>query len=165
MNAIRQFLRSDRAAAASEFVLAMPIMLVLIFVAMEAGNYFWNEQKLIQAVRDGARYAARLDYTTVCDANFATGTANTRIRNVIRTGRPDGVGYTRLPIWDETKVTVTPNCGAFVSTGIYTGLGSAGAIISVSAVGMPYRSILGTLGFSAGSVALAASENSPVIGA
>lgn len=159
-----RFLANCRGAAASEFVLALPMMLILIFVSMEAGNYFWNEQKLIQAVRDGARYAARLPQSRVCDANFSTSVENTQIRNVIRTGNPDGTGIQRLPIWDETKVTVVPNCNAFVATGIYSGLGGKGAIVSVKAVGMPYYSILGALGFSAGSVALAASENAPVIG-
>lgn len=164
MNCTRAFVKCERGAAASEFVLALPMMLILTFMAMEAGNYFWNEQKLIQAVRDGARFASRQSYAKICDPNFPTGTTNTAIRNVIRTGRPDGSGPQRLPIWDEQKITVAPNCGKFLATGIFSGLGGEGAIIKVSAEGMPYYSILGALGFEPGSVALAASENAAVIG-
>lgn len=168
----RSFWHSTSGAAASEFVLAMPMMLILIFVAMEAGNYFWNEQKLIQAVRDGARYAARQPINKICDPTspdktnpaFTGGSVETAIRNVVRTGQPDGSGQQRLPIWSEAKVAVTPRCQGFVSTGIYSSLGGAGAIVSVSVEGMPYYSILGALGFAPGSVALAASENAAVIG-
>lgn len=153
-------IKCDKGAAASEFVLALPIMLILIFGAMEAGNYFWNEQKLIQAVRDGARYASRIDYGTICGPSFD----DTKVRNVVRTGNPSGNGTIRLPIWDETKVVITPNCDSFVDTGIYGGLGSKGAIVTVSAVGMPYRSILGGLGFINDTYSLAAKENAAVIG-
>lgn len=161
---IDRFAACDRGAAASEFVLALPMMLILMFISMEAGNYFWNEQKLVQAVRDGARYASRLNQTDICSTSFKDSNADKQIRAVIRTGKPDGSGTQRLPIWDEGKVSVVPHCEVFKSTGLYSGLGKAGAIVNVSVEGMPYRSILGTLGFAKNSVALAASNNAPVIG-
>ena len=35
----------------------------LMFGAVELGNYFLNEHSLVKAVRDGARYAARQDFS------------------------------------------------------------------------------------------------------
>lgn len=159
----RSLWKAEGGAAASEFVLAMPMILVLIFVSMEAGNFFWSQQKLVQAVRDGARYAARLNYGEVCPS---TGTFNvTAVKNVVRTGSPVGAGQTRLPLWDDAKVVITPHCDSFVNTGIYKGLGGPkGAFVTVSAVGMPYRPILGTLGFIDSTFALAAKENAAVVG-
>lgn len=164
MKALRPLLKSTSGAAASEFVLAMPMMLILIFLAMEAGNFFWSQQKLVQAVREGARYAGRLNYGEVCPASGSFDA--TKVKNVVRTGNPSGSGWMRLPAWDDSKVVITPHCDSFVATGIYSTLSGTtkGAIVTVSAVGMPYRPILGRLGYIDSTFRLAAKENAPVIG-
>ena len=156
------FLRRTRASASSEFALALPMMLPLIFGSMEAGNFFWSQQKLTQAVRDGTRYAARLDYTDVCPS-LATG-VEANIKNLTRTGQLDGNSYAKLRGWQDSQITVTVNCGSFASTGIYESLGGAGAIVSVEAKGVPYYSILGQLGVLNDAYKLGASAHAPVIG-
>ena len=156
------FLRHARAAASAEFALAMPMMLPLIFGSMEAGNFFWSQQKLTQAVRDGARYAARLDYSELCPS--LSSSAETAIKNLTRTGNLAGSGASKLPGMTNGQISVTPNCGQFVSTGIYSSYGSAGAIVTVKAAKVPYHSILGLLGVINDSYSLAASANSPAIG-
>lgn len=162
MKRLRALLTNDAGAAASEFVLAMPMMLVLLFGAMEAGNYFWSEQKLIQAVRDGSRYAARLNYNALCPT--MTVATETEIKNLTRTGRLDGLAVSKLPGWENAGLQVIPGCGKFTSTGIYAGYGGAGAVVTIRAVGVPYRPILGTLGIIDSTYALAAEAHAPVIG-
>ena len=53
--------RCKSGAAAAEMALALPLLLILICGCAELGNYFLDEHRLIKAVRDGARYAARQD--------------------------------------------------------------------------------------------------------
>ena len=43
--------------------LVLPLLLVLMFSFAEAGNYVMNEHGLVKAVRDGARFAARQDFS------------------------------------------------------------------------------------------------------
>ena len=55
----RARLSSDRrGAAAAEMALVTPLLLVILFGAVELGNYFYNEHIVVKAVRDGARFAA-----------------------------------------------------------------------------------------------------------
>lgn len=162
MKRLRAFLHGEAGAAASEFVLAMPMMLILLFGAMEAGNFFWSQQKLIQAVRDGSRYAARLNYAALCPTMSAA--TETEIKNLTRTGRLDGLAPSKLPGWVNSGLQVKPGCGKFTSNGIYAGYGGAGAIVTIRAVGVPYRPILGTLGIINSTYALAAEAHAPVIG-
>lgn len=39
--------------------LVAPLLIVIMFGAFEAGNLFWNQHVLSNAVRDGVRFAGR----------------------------------------------------------------------------------------------------------
>lgn len=159
-----RFWKSDGAAAAAEFALVLPFILPLIFIAMEAGNFFWSEQKLIQAVREGARYASRLPVDTVCSTTSVAWKQD--VRNVTRFGNVEGTGRPKLPGWTDNEVVVeTPeNCEAFVDTGIYSQLGKAGPIVSVKANGVEYFSLLKGLGVIDSTARLASESHAAVIG-
>ena len=59
-----QHLFRDRAgAAAAEMALVTPLLMIIMFGAMELGKYFLDEHVVAKAVRDGARYAARRSFT------------------------------------------------------------------------------------------------------
>lgn len=158
----RRFLDDETGSPSAEFALALPIMLPLLFIAMEAGNYFWSEQKLLQSVRDGARFAGRMNYGKLCPTLDTTVRDN--IKNLTRSGTLSSTAGSKLPGLSNADITVTANCAAFVGTGIYTGYGSNGAIVTVAAPRVQYRSLLGSLGVLDDSYSLAASANSPVIG-
>jgi len=53
-----------RGSAAVEMALILPVLLALMFGSVELGNYFMNEHSLVKAVRDGARFAARQNFST-----------------------------------------------------------------------------------------------------
>lgn len=63
---IRRFTRNRVGTAATEFALTLPLMLALIFGSMEAGHFFWTQHKIVKSVRDGARFASRLDIERLC---------------------------------------------------------------------------------------------------
>ncbi|WP_144096371.1 TadE/TadG family type IV pilus assembly protein [Croceicoccus sediminis] len=173
---LRDFLHDEGGSPAAEFVLSLPMILPLIFVAMEAGNFFWSQQKLVESVRNGARYAARLNYSEVCNPSGAgyapiASTVETKIKNLTRTGNTAGTGPSELPGWTNAQVSVSVDCTAFVSTGIFDSLGNdsagnarTGAVVTVSAPAVPYFSILGALGVMNNSYRLAAESHAPVIG-
>jgi len=157
---IRRALNDRRGTAAVEFVLALPFMLALLFGAMEAGHFFWTQHKLVKSVRDGARFASRLDVERLC-ANDAT--LLSEIRNVTVTGQLAAGGTPKVPGWEPGDVDITP-CGQFVDTGIYTDLGRRGPIITVSSGTVAYPSILGGLGFIDDTVNLSAKSSTAVMG-
>ena len=99
--------RCTSGAAAAEMALALPILLVLLFGSAEIGNYFMNEHILVKAVRDGARYAARQDFSNFSSCSGAPGgTVDADTKNVVMTGLVSG-GTNRLRNWNATTITVT----------------------------------------------------------
>lgn len=59
--------RSQRGAAAVEFALIMPILLMLVFGAIQYGIYFWSSQGGSDAARSASRSAATTE-PVACDA-------------------------------------------------------------------------------------------------
>ena len=164
-------LRSDRSgAAAAEMALVAPLLLTIMFGALELGKYFWDEHLLVTAVRDGARFAARQGFATMPCGGPATN--ETQIRNLVRYGKTTVTGSDKphLFYWtDPTTITVAIRCYANAGVDgerVYDGLYSARAnvpIVTVSA-DVPYTPIVGSIGFKATGLSLNASNESPVFG-
>ena len=106
-------LRADtRAAAAVEMVLILPLAILLTLIAMESGVYLYTEHQVVKGVRDAARYAARLPFSTYnCTAASGAadvptaGTAGTawgNIANVAIYGNVAGSGERRVWTWTAT---------------------------------------------------------------
>jgi len=139
---------SDRSGnAGAELALLLPLLLVLLFVGLEAGHFIWTQHKLAEAVRNGARYASRLDIDEFCPT-FST-LARDRIVLVTRTGQlDDSAAKPLVPGWTSGEVTVTVTCDAFVKTGIFADMsdGTKGPLITVMAKDVPYPSLFHELG-------------------
>lgn len=163
---IRRFLLDRKASAATEFALSLPMMLALLFGGMEAGHFFWTEHKLVKSVRDGARYATRLDVNSLCNGSTSIISTDLEddIKNITVTGRIDGGGAPKVPGWTAADVQVTVGCEAFVDTGIYTDLGAAGPLVTVSSGAVSYPSILNGLGVINDTVQISAESSAAVAG-
>lgn len=162
---IRRFLADERGSPAAEFVLALPVVLALMFGGLEAGHFFWTEHKLIKAVREGARYASRVPVEDLCDG--ATNVMSSDTEDNIQAVTATGVladGTVKVPGWDPDDVTVTVGCEAFVATGMYTGLGGAGPMVTVSSGAVGYPSLFEALGFIDSSYELRARSSAAVMG-
>ena len=146
--------------------MVLPLLLALLFGTFELGNYFLAEHVVQKAVRDAARYAARLPMInyTGCPSNVVD-PALTKIQKVARTGLPDGT-VQRLEGWTaDTMTTVTLTCTATGTyTGIYTQFPTGVTVIEVKAT-VPYPSLLGTMGIGMPSLTLGAASQSAVYGA
>lgn len=158
----------DRSGTAGvEMALVLPFLLVLMFAGLEAGHFFWTEHKLVKAVRDGARYASRLEVGSLCDGATAVLDSGTEddIQLLTRTGQiTDTAATPTVPGWSADAVVVTVSCQAFVSDGIYNDLGGAGPIVTVASGSVPYPSIFGQLGLLTTSLNLSAKSSAAVTG-
>jgi Flp pilus assembly protein TadG len=79
-------LRTERGAAAVEFGLIMPILLLLAFGIIQYGFYFWAMQGASDIARDAARRAAVADQTVVSCGSF-TNTVRGKINDFVGSGR------------------------------------------------------------------------------
>lgn len=163
---MRRFRLDTRANAATEFALALPMMLALLFGSMEAGHFFWTEHKIVKSVRDGARFATRLDVNDLCNGStpIISTALETEIKNLTVTGNIAGTGPAKVPGWAPSDVQVTVGCEAFVATGIYTDLGGAGPLVTVSSGNVSYPSILKGLGVIDDTVVIGAESSAAVNG-
>jgi hypothetical protein len=83
-------------------------MTLLCFAFVGAGRLFWNYHIAVSAVRDAARYAARLPMT--CAGLTAAGDA-AKVQNLARTGTNDGAGSPLIANWtSNASVVVTVSC-------------------------------------------------------
>lgn len=164
---LARFLTESKAAAATEFALLLPMLLIVLFTGSEAGHFVWTQHKLTEAVRNGARYAARLQIDDVCDGSSAVlaGTDLTNVQLLTRTGQLANVGARSVvPGWTDAQVSVDVSCESYVDTGIYSDLGAAGPIVTVSAANVAYPYLFGLLGGIGGNISLNARSSTAVIG-
>jgi Flp pilus assembly protein TadG len=173
MKAILSLIRNEQGAAGAEMALMVPMLLVLMFGSFEMGHYFWSEHKVVKAVRDGSRFAARQSFVkfSCSEANILLGDGSTnadtayitQVKNLTRTGNIAGTGNPKVYGWTNAQITVSVSCPATpVNTGIYKGLTNAPRVTVAATV--PYPSLFGTLGFDATAINLNAQSQSSVMG-
>lgn len=163
----RRALPDEAGSAAVELVLMLPLMLLLLFGSFEAGNFIWSHHKLVEAVRNGARFASRLDVPAVCDGTTPVISPTTvdEIKLLTRTGQIGDAAQRPLVIgWTDDQIDVTVSCGAFVDTGIYSELEGAGPVVTVTATGVPYPSLFDWLGIFNPDIRMTARSSAAVIG-
>jgi hypothetical protein len=173
MTWLRTFLGDRRGAAAAEMALMLPLLVTLLFVTIEGGYFLWSEHKVVKGVRDGARYAGRLPFSsyTGCPASPTAPAAVAEpaladIQELTRTGKLSG-GTPMIPGWENSHVTVTCD-HVSGSGGLYqTNAGLAPRVTVAAAVPYPSSPITGiaqVFGFDAGSITLRASAQTAVMG-
>lgn len=171
MSVFRSFVRNRSGTAAAEMALVFPFVLVLGMGAVEMGNYFLDEHSLVKAVRDGARYAARQDFSnyagcTPTPANVSSALSS-NVQNVVRTGQVAG-GTDRLPNWSSATFSVQVSCSATYGSqtmkGIYTNNNNGVAPVVIVTASVPYRPVAVSLLFNATGYSLNAAQQAPVMG-
>lgn len=164
MSGQRTFLRCEAGASAAELALLLPLLVVMLFGAIEVSYYFYSQHQVVKGVRDGARYASRQSFASISCATGSSVPAavETAIKEVTRTGRPSG-GTARVPGWVNGDVTVGVLCpGTPVTTGIYDAQPNA-PIVSVTA-SVNYQSLFDGVGILTDSYHLNATQQSAVMG-
>lgn len=164
MKVLRSLISCTKGAAAAEMALVTPLLILIMFGAFEAGNFFWKQHIVSNAVRDGARFAGRRPFTDYAGCTPSTGVKNDT-NSVTRTGRISG-GTPRIANWtDATTVTVTMpgGCNTTYSGGIYTNNPGGAPTVTVTAT-VPYNSLFGNLGFITTNLRMRADAQAAVMG-
>lgn len=162
---LRRLIRHQSGAAAAEMALVAPLLILIMFGSMEMGYYFYSEHVVVKAVRDGARYASRRNFTNYdCPSTTIGGTVVADTQNVTRTNTVDGTGTPRLAGWTaNSSVTVSLRCdtsGTYVT--FYEGTGGV-PVVTVTAV-VPYTSLFKVIGFNSTAMNLRSSSEVAVMG-
>jgi Flp pilus assembly protein TadG len=95
---INRFRRDDRGAAAVEFALVLPILVVLVFGVVDFGRALFAYNYLTSAVREGGRFAAV--------QNSASAQAAVRTRMIDYLGQLNSLA---LPAVPAAKITSVPD--------------------------------------------------------
>jgi len=167
MKLLRSFRSDRRGAAAVEMALVTPLLLVILCGSVETGNYFLDAHALRKAVRDGARYAARqnfTDYNCGSSAISSTVVADTKtlVQKIVLSGGTD-----RLAQWSGATFAMSMRCsttaGGQSMQGIYNN-SVTGAPVVVVSVTLPYLPVLAPFGDSVIGANLHATEEAAVMG-
>ena len=167
MRALRRLMGSNGGAAAAEMALVTPLLLILMVGGLEIGNYFMDEHRLVKAVRDGARFAARKDFTffSTCNAT-PSGTVASDTQNLVRTSLLTG-GTDQLAKWSTATFSVTTKCstgsGSVTYAGIYKGMASGARKVEISA-SVTYLPVLAPFGINLIGSTLNAKQEAAVAG-
>jgi Flp pilus assembly protein TadG len=97
----------QRGLAASEFVIVLPVVLLLLFATAELGRAFYQYNTLTKAVRNGARYLAEQATQGSTGVINITGAIAAATRNMVVYGNTAGGGEPLLESWSADKVTAT----------------------------------------------------------
>lgn len=166
MSCFRRIRTANSGAAAAEMALVLPLLIIVLFGSFEIGHFFYSAHIANKGVRDGARYAARQNFTLLgCGPSVADGPTDIRIKEVTRTGQPAN-GTPRISGWDNGEVTVTVTCtttGSFATAGIYTGLIGGARKVEVSAA-VPYPSLFRYIGINSSALTINARSEAAVMG-
>jgi Flp pilus assembly protein TadG len=118
MNSSCHSIFSDkRGAAAAEFALVLPLLLIITFGMFDVGRLMLTKTTVDSAMSDSARFAARLPMGCTALTNAAD---VSRVQTLARTGRSTTGGVPLLRGWtDNASVTISVTClnnagGAFV---------------------------------------------------
>lgn len=163
MSRLIHFIRDTRGAAAAEMALMIPLLLTLMFAGFEAGHYFYTQQQVIKAVREGSRYAGRLGFNSFPCGGAANAAAVAQIQQVTRTGTVTGTNP-RVRGMALSDITVTHRCDAnFADDGIFKGTTGGAPIVLVTA-STGYNSLFEQLGVIDSSAIVQASSEAVVNG-
>jgi Flp pilus assembly protein TadG len=161
-----QLIRCRSGAAAAEMALVAPLLLAVMFGAMELGYYFYSEHVVVKAVRDGARFASRAGFSDYdCPTKTVDPSVVTDTQRVTRTNQVASGGPARLPGWtSDASVSVDMSDSKPIGTygSIYAGM-TCVPVVKVTAT-VTYTSLFSLLGFNTTSLQLQAESEATVMG-
>ncbi|HAU22551.1 MAG TPA: pilus assembly protein TadE [Erythrobacter sp.] len=162
---LRRFHSCRKGSAAAEMALVLPLMVLILFTSLEAGNYFYAQHQVVKGLRDGARFAARHSFDEInCrSGGYIDSALAANVKTLARTGKLSG-GTTRVKGWVDGDITVTVTCSTTTqaTTGIYSSSESAPQVNV--ATSLSYDSLFNGLGVITNSFTLNAEQQATVMG-
>jgi Flp pilus assembly protein TadG len=155
----RRFRRSEDGVAVVEFVLSVPLMILIFAIVMEFGRLFLGYQSTVSGVRNASRYLARVAPIDICDTGGSLSTYETMLKAMIE---KDHQANSVLP----TKFTVTEVDATYIcAVGTYRI--SPAPVATVAAqitVEFPFGFMFSLFGTPLGTLSTAVSDTSRILG-
>jgi Flp pilus assembly protein TadG len=122
----------DRGAAAVEFALVLPVLVLLLFGIVDFGRLLNAEITLTQAAREGARVAALVDADAAADQiTRATGSLSGGL------AAPEIVACPATPgLDDDASVTLTYTFTFLTPVGALASIGGSDGTVEIEATGV-----------------------------
>ncbi len=163
----RRTLKGDTSGqAAAEMALVLPLLLVVMFGSAELGHYFYQEHIVVDAVRDGARYAARqpLDDLNGAGVDADVLASVKRATRLVSPNAADTADNRRISNWDsDDTVTVSVTCSDNEGfAGLYANMTELPRV-RVEAI-VAYNSLFSFVGLGQLSLNVAASSEAAAVG-
>lgn len=159
MTRIVRLVRCSSGAAAAEMALVLPFLILILAASAEIGYYFYEQNRLVESVRDAARYAGRqpfAEYSACTGSPPAPVVTNARL--LAQKGSLDATDPDLLWGWSQTggnapTFAVTMTCDATVNVsgnnvavgGIY-GQNPGGAPAVLVQASLAHQTVFGFLG-------------------
>jgi Flp pilus assembly protein TadG len=140
----------QRGIAATEFAIALPLLLLLMLATAEIGRLLSQYDTLTKAVRDGSRYLASNVLVGTQQIVQITPQIQTNTQNLVVTGNVLGAGSPILPGLATGNVTVADAGNGYVS-------------VSATYTYQPILASFPTFGLTAGPVSLAIPMTATVV--
>lgn len=166
-----RFARGTSGAAAVEFAMILPVLVVMLFGAIEFGRLVHDYHVVTKGVRDATRFLSRVPAS--CPGGAGPGVIDdandiTRARNLAMTGSTAGGSYL-LGYWTSpATISVAVDCvandqgGGPRYQGIYDGVGSIPLVTLTATV--PFDFMLGILVSAVPTLTFAVSQNEASLG-
>jgi len=105
----------QRGLATVEFVITLPLLLLVFLATAEVGRMLSQYDTLTKAVRDGARYLAANSLAGSTSTVSISGQVQAQTQNLVVTGNINGTGSPVLPGLAVGNVTVSDAGNGYVS--------------------------------------------------
>lgn len=155
----RNFRRSEDGVAVVEFVLSVPMMILMFAIVVEFGRLFLGYQATVSGVRDASRYLSRIAPIDICATGGSLGSYNAMLKNRIEA---DSANNSVLPTqFTVTSVVASHNC---VPGTLRTSPAPVATVVAQIDVQFPFGSIFGLLGDELTSLSTSVSDSSRILG-
>lgn len=136
LNYFRQFWICAKGTPAVEFALYLPVLLIMLVGVTEIGYAISQSVMLEKSLRSGALYAARSTLPL-------SASAETAVKNVVRTGDPDGTTGYVISGWADAGATLSVTVSNYTLASDASVLGSNQLPVITITASVPYQPLLG----------------------
>jgi Flp pilus assembly protein TadG len=111
-----------RAAAAVELAVCLPIIVILVFGALEGANIMFCRQAMVQAAYEACKHASRVDGTSAGAKRLAQDVLTARrVKSANITLSPADVSTTQVGQDVTVRITVNSSSRTFTGLGLFSG--------------------------------------------
>lgn len=156
---IKQFRKAEDGAAVVEFVLSVPMMILIFAIVIEFGRLFLGYQSTVGGVRDASRYLARIAPIDICVTGGSLSAHNAMLKAMIENDRS---ANTVLPSqFTVTSVSATYTC---VSGSYRTSPAPVATVAAQISVQFPMGFLFGLFGHPLSPLTTTVSDSSRIFG-